>query len=108
MPSEYTLKRPVLDVNRLQKQAKKILDEASDDRNLALESYRYFKEMVDANPNDSVSKAQMVDCLKLAQTSKASSIKVMELLIRVETHKEKQDNKKPAGSMFTELENLTK
>ena len=50
MPKEYILKRPVLDQNRLQKYAKKILDESSDDRQLALDAYRYFKDMVDENP----------------------------------------------------------
>ena len=38
MPKEYQLKRAVLDNNRLQKYAKKILDEASDDRQLVLEA----------------------------------------------------------------------
>ena len=49
MPREYKLKNPVLDQNRIQKYAKKILDESADDRQLALEAYRYFKEMVDTN-----------------------------------------------------------
>ena len=105
MPREYILKKPVLDQNRLQKYAKKILDESSEDRQLALEGYRYFKEMVDTNPQDSVAKQQMTDCLKLAQSSKGSAIKVMDLLIKFESSNSKKDAGSPA-SMFSRLEEL--
>ena len=106
MPREYQLKNPVLDQNRIQKYAKQILDEAADDRNLALEAYRYFKEMVDTNPQDSVAKQQMTDCLKLAQSSKTSALKVMDLLIKFES----AASKKEAGSssnVFSRLEELS-
>jgi len=105
MPREYILKKPVLDQNRLQKYAKKILDESSEDRHLALEAYRYFKEMVDTNPQDSVAKQQMTDCLKLAQSSKGSAIKVMDLLIKFETATSKKDSGSSA-SVFSRLEEL--
>jgi len=105
MPREYILKKPVLDQNRLQKYAKKILDESSEDRQLALEAYRYFKEMVDTNPQDSVAKQQMTDCLKLAQSSKGSAIKVMDLLIKFESSASKKEPGS-AASMFTRLEEL--
>ena len=107
MPKEYLLKRPVLDQNRLQKYAKKILDESSEDRQLALEAYRYFKEMVDQNPQDSVAKQQMADCLKLAQTSKTSALKVMDLLIKFEavTAKTEPLSTSPT-SLFNRIEEL--
>tara|TARA_R110000744_G_scaffold67576_5_gene137762 strand:+ start:422 stop:748 length:327 start_codon:yes stop_codon:yes gene_type:complete len=105
MPREYILKKPVLDQNRLQKYAKKILDESSEDRQLALEAYRYFKEMVDSNPQDSVAKQQMTDCLKLAQSSKGSAIKVMDLLIKFESTTSKKESGSSA-SVFTRLEEL--
>jgi len=106
MPREYILKKPALDQNRLQKYAKKILDEASEDRQLALEAYRYFKEMVDTNPQDSVAKQQMSDCLKLAQSSKGNSLKVMDLLIKFESANSKKD---PGSrvSVFSQLEELS-
>jgi len=106
MPREYILKKPVLDQNRLQKYAKKILDEASEDRQLALEAYRYFKEMVDSNPQDSVAKQQMSDCLKLAQSSKGNSLKVMDLLIKFETTHSKKDLASSA-SVFSRLEEMS-
>jgi len=106
MPKEYVLKKPVLDHNRIQKYAKKILDESTEDRTLALEAYRYFKEMVDDNPQDSVAKQQMTDCLKLAQTSKGSALKVMDLLIKFETVTAKNEVSSPT-SLFNKLEELS-
>ena len=105
MPKEYILKRPVLDQNRLQKYAKKILDESSEDRQLALDAYRYFKDMVDENPQDSVAKQQMADCLKLAQSSKTSALKVMDLLIKFESVNTKNEPTSSA-SLFNRIEEL--
>ena len=105
MPREYQLKRPVLDQNRLQKYAKKILDESSEDRQLALDAYRYFKEMVDDNPQDSVAKQQMTDCLKLAQSSKGSALKVMDLLIKFENITKKTEGGSSV-SLFNKIEEL--
>ena len=104
MPSDYQLKRAVLDSNRVQKYAKKIMDDSSEDRKLALEAYRYFKSMVDENPTDSVAKQQMSDCLKLAQTSKANTIKAIDILIKYENAKDSADS---SVSLFTKLEQLT-
>jgi hypothetical protein len=107
MPKEYQLKRAVLDQNRLQKYAKKILDESSEDRQLALEAYRYFKDMVDENPQDSVAKQQMGDCLKLAQTSKTSALKVMDILIKFEAVTAKADSSSASpSSLFNRIEEL--
>ena len=109
MPKEYQLKRGVLDANRLQKHAKKIIEDAAEDRTLALEAYRYFKNMVDENPQDSVSKSQMVDCLKLAQTSKANIVKVMDLIVKIDSIKGKdQGSKTSMASVFNHLETLSK
>ena len=105
MPSDYILKRPVLDQNRIQKYAKKILDESSEDRTLALDAYSYFKEMVDENPQDSVAKQQMTDCLKLAQSSKGSALKVMDLLIKFETASTKKESASPT-SLFNKIEEM--
>ena len=107
MPKDYILKRPVLDQNRIQKYAKKILDEASQDRELALDAYRYFKAMVDDNPQDSVAKQQMGDCLKLAQTSKTSALKVMDILIKFEASTSKTEaNSSTPSSLFNRVEEL--
>tara|TARA_R110000744_G_scaffold197_4_gene798 strand:- start:749 stop:1078 length:330 start_codon:yes stop_codon:yes gene_type:complete len=107
MPSEYILKRSVIDGNRIQKISKKVIDECKEDRTLALEGYRYFKLMVDENPNDSSAKSQMVDCLKLAQNSKGATIKILEMLVKIEaTERSQKSDTTKNYSVFHELEGL--
>ena len=111
MPSEYILKKPVMDPNRLQKIAKKLIDESSEDRSLALEMVKYYKDMVEGNPNDNTSKSLIVDCLKLAQSSKDKVIRVMDLLVKMEAAVTKSNNTKASGSdaasVFRTLEELS-
>jgi hypothetical protein len=109
MPREYQLKRSPLDQNRLQKIAKDLISEAKDDRELALETYRLFRQMVEENPQDSAAKNLMADCLKIAQSSKNNVIKVMTLIIKMEDMG--SDKTKTSGksndSVFSELDELT-
>ena len=109
MPSEYQLKRSPLDLNRIQKIAKDLISEAKEDRELALETYRMFREMVDENPQDSAAKNLMADCLKIAQSSKNNVIKVMGLLVKLEDSKtdKTKSSGKDAEGMFSELDELT-
>ena len=106
MPTNYVLKKPAMDPNRIQKISKKLLDECSEDRNLALEAYRYFKDMVDENPRDTSAKSQMVDCLKLAQSSKNNIIKLVDLLIKLETTKS-QAGEGSESSIFSQLDGIS-
>ena len=108
MPSPYILKKPPIDSNRLQKTCKKVIDEANDDRQLALETHRFFREMLDENPQDATAKNLMVDCLKLAQTSKNSILKVVDLLIKLESVQTKvMDSKLDSDTLYTQLDDLT-
>jgi len=106
MPSEYILKNPVMDLNRIQKLSTKILQECSEDRKLALGVHAYFKEMVDENPQDSAAKNLMVECLKLAQSSKTNAIKVITLLSKLELDGGGNEKTKGGFSSFKELEAL--
>jgi hypothetical protein len=107
MPSEYVLKRSVIDGNRIQKISKKVIDECKEDRKLALEGYRYFKDMVDENPNDSSAKSQMVDCLKLAQNSKSHTIRILDMLVKLESVDRSSNSDTTKNySVFHELEEL--
>jgi len=106
MPSPYVLKNPPLDKNRIQKTCKKVIDEANEDRKLALETHRFFRQMLDENPQDSTAKNLMVDCLKLAQTSKTSILKVVDLLIKLEAA-QRQNDANASESLYTQLDNLT-
>jgi len=97
---------------RIQRIAKKLIDEAGEDRQLALEAHRFFREMVDENPQDAAAKNLLVDCLKVAQASKNNIVKVLNLLIKMEESTDADDKTKYSASsksktMFSELDNLT-
>ena len=107
MPSPYVLKNPPMDKNRIQKVCKKVLDEAGEDRKLALEAHRFFRQMLDENPQDATAKNLLVDCLKLAQTSKTSTLKIIDLLIKLDTAQSNNAGKAETDSLYSQLEKLT-
>jgi len=107
MPSPYVLKNSPIDKNRIQKVCKKVLDEANEDRKLALETHRFFRQMLDGNPQDASAKSLMVDCLKLAQTSKTSTLKIIDLLIKLEAAQLSSSNKADVDSLYSQLDKLT-
>ena len=107
MPSPYVLKNPPMDKNRIQKVCKKVLDEAGEDRKLALEAHRFFRQMLDENPQDATAKNLLVDCLKLAQTSKTSTLKIIDLLIKLYTAQSNNAGKAETDSLYSHLEKLT-
>ena len=87
---------------------KSILQEASEDRQLALEAHRYFKGMVEESENtDSDAKRLMVECLKLAQSSKNNSIKTLSLMVKLEElGTQSQDEGEASVISFNDLESL--
>ena len=107
MPSTYVLKNSPIDRNRLHKVCKKVIDEANEDRQLALDTHSFFRRMLDENPQDASAKNLMVDCLKLAQTSKGSILKVVDLLIKLETVQAKGSEKTDHDSLYSQLDTLT-
>lgn len=108
MSKEYVLRRSPFDKNRMLKIGKSILEEASEDRQLALEAHRYFKDMVEQSENtDNDAKRLMVDCLKLAQSSKNNSIKTLSLMVKLEElGTQSSDSNTASVISFNDLESL--
>lgn len=107
MPTTYTLKKPPLDYNRLQKTCKQVLDDAKEDRELALGMHRYFRQLVDENPQDVIAKNLMVDCLKLAQSAKNNVHKTLDFLIKLEAVFEKNiPNSSSNSTIFNQLNDI--
>lgn len=109
MVTTYIPKNNPLGGTRIQKIAKKLIEESNEDRSLALDTHRFFRQMVDENPQDSAAKSLMVDCLKVAQASKNNVVKIIGLMIKMEevgTDKTKATTT-PSASAFSELDNLT-
>ena len=112
MPSDYVPKVAHLNPNRIQKIAKDLIGEAKQDRDLALVTHKFFRAMVDENPQDSTAKQLMVDCLKVAQASKNNVIKILSLVSKMNNDavvigdKTKANSKGTENSVFSELDNL--
>lgn len=108
MPTNYIPKNAILGPTRVQRIAKKLIDEATEDRTLALDAHRFFRAMVDENPNDSAAKNLMVDSLKVAQASKNNVVKILNLVIKMEetTDTKTKASKGSENSVFNELDNL--
>jgi hypothetical protein len=110
MPSEYIPKVPVLNKNRVQRIAKKLIEEAGEDRRLALEAHRFFRQMVDENPNDGAAKSLMVDSLKVAQSSKNNVVKILNLVVKMEEatteDKTKASGKGSSNNVFSQFDKL--
>ena len=107
MPSNYIPKNSLLGPTRVQRIAKKLIDEAAEDRQLALDTHRFFRAMVDENPQDAAAKGLMVDALKVAQASKNNVVKILNLVVKMEDSKMIAKNSKMGeNSVFTELDNL--
>jgi cellobiose-specific phosphotransferase system component IIA len=110
MPSDYIPKVPVLNKNRVQKIAKKLIEEAGEDRRLALEAHRFFRQMVDENPNDGTAKSLMVDALKVAQSSKNNVVKILNLVVKMEEatseDKTKASGKGQSNTIFSQFDKL--
>jgi len=110
MPSPYKLKNNPLDTGRIIKIAKTLIDEAGEDRKLALESHKFFRAMVEEAQNDpdarpdSTAMNLMVECLKVAQNSKNNVIKIMGLVAKLE-EASKEDKTKATGK---QIENVFK
>jgi len=90
MVSNYKLKRSPVEPNRIRKTVKQLMQDSADDRKLALETYNKFKRDADDEALDMQLRTNaqklMVESLKLAQSSKVSVAKLMDLLVKYEIH----------------------
>jgi hypothetical protein len=96
---------------RIQRIAKKLIEESTEDRTFALEAHRFFREMVDENPQDAAAKNLMVETLKVAQASKNNVVKILNLMVKMEEATGGDDTTKYSANskgktIFSELDTL--
>ena len=104
--SEYDLKQDPLSLKRLRKIAKGIIDIGKVDRDLAQDTYVYFKDMVDSGDDNEqgTCKKCMIDCLKLMQSSKTQATKlVVDLIKREVAPKSKKGEAQEGDLSFDDL-----
>lgn len=95
MPKPYDLKNNPLNDNRVLKHVKDVLKDCDTDREIALKLHKKLLEESEARtviideqginvPANMQLKEMAVDCLKLAQTSRQSKVKLIQELLRRE------------------------
>ena len=94
MPRQYIPKTNYFSETRVQKMAKDVVKDCVKDRELALEAFQYFKEMVADNPLDDKAKAEMSKALDLAQGANDKVVKVIDLMLKM-TQVEMKAKKSP-------------
>jgi hypothetical protein len=100
----YHPRKAYFSPNRIQLTGKEIIKECAEDKARALETYEYFKKMVDENPDDDKAKSEMVKALELAHNANNKKVKMLDLMIKLAMH---QDKTSPKDASNTPVENLT-
>jgi hypothetical protein len=101
MVRTYQPKKAYFSELRVQRMAKKVVEECKEDRKQALEVFTYFKELVNKNPEDDKAKAEMTKALDLAQNANDKVVKLLALMLKM-TEAEMKDKKTDSFS-FEEL-----
>ena len=102
MPKIYTPKQSYFSETRVQKMAKDVVRDSTQDRKLALEAFEYFKNMVADNPLDDKAKAEMSKALDLAQGANDKVVKILDLMLKM-TQAEMKTTKTTDPMSFEDL-----
>jgi hypothetical protein len=83
MVRNYVPKKSFFEPSRIHKLAKDVLSDCKDDRERALETFAYFKDLVSSNPEDDKAKAEMIHALGLSQDANDKIVKVLDMMIKM-------------------------
>ena len=109
MPSEYIPKNSHMNKKRVEKTIKELISEAGEDRTLAIEAHKYFRSLLDEDPQDISARNLLIECLKVAQTSKNNVIKLLGVVVKMQetggTNQSKLSSKGLENDVFSQLSN---
>jgi len=83
MVTTYIPKRNFFAPTKIQSIAKGLLKDCEVDRLRALDTYTYFKGMVDTNPEDDKSKSEMVKSLDLSMQANDKKVKILDMMVKM-------------------------
>jgi len=108
MPREYIPKKSFFEPTRIHKIAKEVLKDCRDDRNRALETFAYFQGLIDQNPEDDKSKAELVHALGLSMDSNDKIVKILDMMIKMTQNEQKIQVSTPQKKENLSFEDLRK
>ena len=107
MPREYIPKKSFFESTRIHKIAKDVLKDCKEDRDRALETFSYFKDLIAQNPEDDKSKSELVHALGLSMDSNDKIVKILDMMIKM-TQNEQKLNTSPTKKEPLSFEELRK
>ena len=103
MVRNYIPKKSFFEPNRIHKIAKDILKDCGTDRDRALETFEFFKNMVVDNPYDDKAKTELIHALNLSMDANDKIVKILELMIKMTQSEMKSAPSKPENLSFEDL-----
>tara|TARA_R110000824_G_scaffold142699_1_gene309941 strand:- start:931 stop:1257 length:327 start_codon:yes stop_codon:yes gene_type:complete len=79
----YTPKTSYFSSTRVQKLAKEVILDCRKDRDRALDAFKYFKSMVESNPDDHKAKTEMNKALQLSQDSNDKVVRILDMMLKM-------------------------
>ncbi len=108
MPRNYIPKKSFFESTRIHKIAKDVLRDCGEDRDRALETFTYFKKLVDSSPDDDKAKAEMIHALGLSQDANDKIVKILDMMIKMTQSEQKIESEKSAPVESLSFEDLKK
>jgi hypothetical protein len=106
MARTYMPKGRFFEPNRIHKIAKDVLRDCGEDRDRALETFTYFKNLVDSSPDDDKAKAEMIHALGLSQDANDKIVKILDMMIKMTQSEQKIDSEKTVTVESLSFEDL--
>ena len=104
MVRNYIPKGRFFEPTRIHKIAKDVLRDCGEDRIRALDTFEYFKKLIDSNPEDDKAKTEMIHALGLTQDANDKIVKILDMMIKMTQSQERleADKTKPIESLSFE------
>ena len=108
MPREYIPKKSFFEPTRIHKIAKDVVKDCREDRERALQTFEYFKDLITSNPEDDKAKAELVHALGLSMDSNDKIVKILDMMIKMTQNEQKIHSAKPEKKENLSFEELRK
>jgi hypothetical protein len=102
MSRTYIPKKSFFQPTRIHKIAKDLMEDCREDRGRALETFKYFRELIDVDSTDDKAKAEMIHALGLSQDANDKIVKILEMMIKMTQTEQKAETPKDGSNVSFE------
>lgn len=105
MPRNYIPKKSFFEPTRIQKIAKDLIKDCSEDRQKALETFSFFKDMIESDPEDDRAKSELNKALQLSMDANDKIVQVLNMMLKMIASEDKNSSAETDTS-FASLKRL--